>query len=47
MRIIVLAMLLALNAFLRRHLGAAKVLLAIVFGALAAAMLIQRLAGPA
>jgi cytochrome c biogenesis protein CcdA/acylphosphatase len=35
-----------LNAFLRRHLGAAKVLLAIVFGALAAAMLYQRLAGP-
>jgi len=35
-----------LNAFLRRHLGGAKVLLAVVFGALAAAMLAQRLAGP-
>jgi len=35
-----------LNAFLRRHLGGAKVLLAVVFLALAAAMLAQRLAGP-
>jgi len=34
-----------LNAFLRRHLGGAKVLLAVVFLALAAAMLAQRLAG--
>jgi hypothetical protein len=36
-----------LNAFLRRHLGAAKVLLAVVFAALAVAMLWQRLAAPA
>ncbi|MHC5056894.1 MAG: hypothetical protein ACYTKD_19605 [Planctomycetota bacterium] len=36
-----------LNAFLRKHLGGAKVLLAVVFLALAVAMLWQRLAGPA
>ncbi len=36
-----------LNAFLRRHLGAAKVLLALVFFTLAVAMLWQRLSGPA
>ena len=35
-----------LNAFLRRHFGAVKVLLAIVFLALGAAMLAQRLAWP-